>query len=57
MDTDGHGYTLKVRDCRQRQRHQAAEFYPAGAVLARADRPWLSRLITRRERPENLSQA
>ena len=33
------------------------QFYPAGAVLARADRQWLSRLITRREEQENLSQA
>jgi threonine dehydrogenase-like Zn-dependent dehydrogenase len=29
----------------------------AGEVLARADRKWLSRLITRREKPENFKQA
>lgn len=29
----------------------------AGQVLARADREWLGRLITRREKPENFKQA
>ncbi len=32
-------------------------WYKAGVALARADRSWLARLITRRERPENLASA
>jgi threonine dehydrogenase-like Zn-dependent dehydrogenase len=32
-------------------------WYRAGEELARADRKWLERLITRRERPENFRQA
>jgi len=32
-------------------------WYKAGVALARADRSWLARLITRRERPENLVSA
>ena len=32
-------------------------WYRAGKLLARADRNWLSRLITRREKPENFKQA
>jgi glucose 1-dehydrogenase len=32
-------------------------WYKAAAALARADRAWLARLITRRERPENFAQA
>jgi threonine dehydrogenase-like Zn-dependent dehydrogenase len=32
-------------------------WYKAGNLLARADRTWLSRLITRREKPENFKQA
>jgi len=32
-------------------------WYKAGGALARADRKWLSRLITRREKPENFEQA
>jgi glucose 1-dehydrogenase len=32
-------------------------WYKAGQVLARADRSWLGRLVTRRERPEDLSRA
>ena len=32
-------------------------WYKAGAELARADRKWLERLITRREKPENFKQA
>jgi threonine dehydrogenase-like Zn-dependent dehydrogenase len=32
-------------------------WYKAGQALARADRSWLARLITRRERPENFTQA
>ena len=32
-------------------------WYKAGEALARADRMWLSRLITRREKPENFKQA
>ncbi len=32
-------------------------WYKAGEALARADRSWLARLITRRERPENFDKA
>jgi glucose 1-dehydrogenase len=32
-------------------------WYKAGNLLARTDRKWLSRLITRREKPENFKQA
>ncbi|MHC1764539.1 MAG: hypothetical protein AB9869_09555 [Verrucomicrobiia bacterium] len=32
-------------------------WYKAGNLLARADKSWLSRLITRREKPENFKQA
>jgi threonine dehydrogenase-like Zn-dependent dehydrogenase len=32
-------------------------WYKAGEALARADRSWLARLITRRERPENFAKA
>ena len=32
-------------------------WYKAGEALARADRSWLDRLITRRERPENFAGA
>ena len=32
-------------------------WYKAGEELARADRSWLNRLITRRERPENFASA
>jgi len=32
-------------------------WYKAGEALARADRKWLERLITRREKPENFTQA
>jgi threonine dehydrogenase-like Zn-dependent dehydrogenase len=32
-------------------------WYKAAAALARADRAWLGRLITRRERPESFAQA
>ena len=32
-------------------------WYKAGENLARSDRKWLSRLITRREKPENFKQA
>jgi threonine dehydrogenase-like Zn-dependent dehydrogenase len=32
-------------------------WYKAGEALARADRDWLSRLITRRERPEDFAKA
>jgi threonine dehydrogenase-like Zn-dependent dehydrogenase len=32
-------------------------WYKASQFLARADRQWLARLITRRERPENFAQA
>jgi threonine dehydrogenase-like Zn-dependent dehydrogenase len=32
-------------------------WYKAGNLLARSDRTWLARLITRREKPENFMQA
>ena len=32
-------------------------WYKAGEALARADVAWLSRLVTRRERPEDFAQA
>jgi hypothetical protein len=32
-------------------------WYKAGNLLARADKKWLSRLITRKEKPENFRQA
>jgi len=32
-------------------------WYKAGEALARADRSWLARLITRRERPEDFAKA
>ena len=32
-------------------------WYKAAEALARADRKWLSRLITRREKPQNFKQA
>jgi len=32
-------------------------WYKAAQALAQADRRWLSRLITRREKPENFNQA
>ncbi len=32
-------------------------WYRAGQALARADRAWLARLITRRERPEAFAKA
>lgn len=32
-------------------------WHRAGEVLARADRAWLSRLVTRKEKPENFSKA
>jgi len=32
-------------------------WYKAGQALARADRSWLARLVTRRERPEDFAQA
>ncbi len=32
-------------------------WYKAGQALAQADRAWLARLLTRRERPENFSKA
>jgi hypothetical protein len=32
-------------------------WYKAGQALARADRSWLARLITRREKPENFMEA
>ena len=32
-------------------------WYKAGKDLARADRAWLARLVTRRERPEDFARA
>ena len=32
-------------------------WYKAAGVLARADRSWLARLVTRRERPEQFMRA
>ena len=32
-------------------------WYKAGEALARADRSWLARLVTRRERPEDFVRA
>ena len=32
-------------------------WYKAGEALARADRSWLKRLVTRSERPEDFAQA
>ena len=32
-------------------------WYKASQALARADRAWLARLITRREKPENFKKA
>ena len=32
-------------------------WYKAGEALARADRSWLARLVTRRERPEDFATA
>jgi len=32
-------------------------WYKAGQALARADRSWLARLVTRRERPEDFAKA
>jgi len=32
-------------------------WYKAGQALARADRAWLARLVSRRERPENFACA
>jgi threonine dehydrogenase-like Zn-dependent dehydrogenase len=32
-------------------------WYKAAQILARADRNWLGRLITRREKPENFARA
>ena len=45
--------TVIVGSVNANKRH----WYRAGNLLARADRTWLSRLITRREKPENLKQA
>ena len=45
--------TVVIGSVNANKRH----WYRAGDVLARADRKWLSRLITRREKPENFKQA
>jgi threonine dehydrogenase-like Zn-dependent dehydrogenase len=45
--------TVIVGSVNANKRH----WYKAGNLLARADRQWMRRLITRRERPENFAQA
>jgi len=45
--------TVLVGSVNANKRH----WYKAAGNLARADREWLSRLITRREKPENYRQA
>jgi len=45
--------TVIVGSVNANKRH----WYRAGNILARADRQWLGRLITRREKPENFQQA
>jgi threonine dehydrogenase-like Zn-dependent dehydrogenase len=45
--------TVIVGSVNANKRH----WYKAGEALARADRGWLSRLITRRERPEDFTKA
>ena len=45
--------TVIVGSVNANKRH----WYKAGNLLARADRDWLRRLITRREKPENFAQA
>ena len=45
--------TVVVGSVNANKRH----WYKAGEALARADRAWLSRLLTRRERPENFQRA
>ena len=53
----GVGSAEEQCDCRQREREQAS-LVPSGSKSgSRADRKWLSRLITRREKPENFQQA
>jgi glucose 1-dehydrogenase len=47
------GNNVVVGSVNANKRH----WYKAGEVLARADRKWLERLITRREKPENFKQA
>ncbi len=47
------GNNVLVGSVNANKRH----WYKAGGVLARADRTWLERLITRREKPENFKQA
>jgi hypothetical protein len=37
--------------------HTKRHWYKVSEALACADRKWLSRLITRREKPENFKQA
>ncbi len=45
--------TVIVGSVNANKRH----WYKAGEALARADRAWLTRLVTRRERPEDFSRA
>jgi threonine dehydrogenase-like Zn-dependent dehydrogenase len=47
------GNNVVVGSVNANKRH----WYKAGEALARADRKWLERLITRREKPENFKQA
>jgi threonine dehydrogenase-like Zn-dependent dehydrogenase len=45
--------TVIVGSVNANKRH----WYKAGEVLSRADRAWLGRLLTRRERPEDFTRA
>ena len=47
------GNNVVVGSVNANKRH----WYKAGEVLARADRSWLGRLLTRRERPEDFASA
>jgi threonine dehydrogenase-like Zn-dependent dehydrogenase len=47
------GNNVVVGSVNANKRH----WYKAGQVLERADRSWLARLVTRRERPEDVSRA
>ena len=65
------GRTVGARDGRRRERNMVLRnlvivgsvnankrhWYKAGEALARADRAWLARLVTRRERPEDFARA
>ena len=47
------GNNIVVGSVNANKRH----WYKAGEALARADRSWLARLVTRRQRPEDFAQA